>query len=368
MVYTSTHILRVRNPYTDLAGPQGMQTLLSVCTVSTLFYGIYLVLAVISVYLHSIRRAHEAEFNPGRAVRMLRNPVLLGTIALFVVITVHWILTVVAVYSAVAQTVILPALQFYADPLPPVALARNLFLRASWMVGDLLIVRFRPRCPRAGRSSDLANIISVDSTDPEVQVHRLWTVWHHSWLVVAFPILTWLGLTASGIGTNVVSSLHFLEPNKIFPLVHGWFMSELVFTLCTTLYCTVMLAFRIWRKNSELRELGGRSGTLMTVLANIVESAVIHTIWIVLNFVAYQIRSPINFWVFESSAAVVGIVNMLIYVRVGLGWTVTSHIGRLPTTRFLSSVDGQGTGTHSDGSEIMVQLVREEAKGSLQPV
>ena len=38
-----------------------------------------------------------------------------------------------------------------------------------------------------------------------------------------------------------------------------------------------------------------------------------------LQVAAYLSRWPINYWVFEASATVVGIVNMLIYVRVGLG-------------------------------------------------
>jgi len=325
MFAAPARMLNARAPaYNALGGPEGIQILFSVGMVSTLFYGMYLVLAVMALYLSGLRAGRDAGPNDSGSRKMMRSPVFVGTIALFIVITAHWVLTLVAIYDATGQTAVPPALQFYADPLPPIALARNLFLLAAWIFGDLLIV------------------------------HRLWTVWHHNRLIILFPAITWLGLTASGIGQNVVSSLHFLNPAEIFPIVHGWFTSELAFTLATTVYCTAMFSYRLWSKHRQLKELGGGggSGWLMGVLANTVESAAIYTIWITLDMAAYQTRSMINFWVFESSAAVVGIVNMLIYVRVGLGWTVTSHVGRLPTTRVVT-LNGHSSGTRTAGEGML---------------
>ncbi|KAJ6541180.1 hypothetical protein DFH09DRAFT_1368299 [Mycena vulgaris] len=300
--------------YAELGGPAGVETLLSVAIVSTLSFGIYLALAVIALYLHALAHQYDASARGGA----LRSPVLLGIVALFLTITAHWVLTIVGVYSAFRQTAVPPALAFYQDPLPPVALVRNLFLFLSWSIGDLLIIQ------------------------------RLWTVWKHNRLVVVFPACTWLGLTASGIGKNVVSSLHYLEPTEIFPIVHGWFTSELVFTLCvlrqvddksTTVYCTAFFGFRIWNNQQRMNSVGGPRGTLMGLLANIVESAAIYTAWVIINVVSYQAQSSVNFWVFESSAGVVGAVNMLIYVRVGLEWVQRSH-DRLVSTRLQSQQTG----------------------------
>ncbi|KAJ7513246.1 hypothetical protein B0H11DRAFT_2182455 [Mycena galericulata] len=242
-----------RNIYTDLGGPEGLHTLLDISIVSTLFYGIYFVLFVVALYLYAVRHAHDAG----------ANAVFVGTVALFVIITIHWALTIASIYSALAQTVVPPALQFYVDPIPPIDIARNLFLLAAWVVGNLLII------------------------------HRLSTVWQNNSLVVAFPVITWLGLTASGIAENIIRSLHFIDPAKIFPIVHGWFTAELTFTLYT-----------------------------QGVLVNIVESAAIYSAWIIFDVSAYLTRSRINYWVFESSATVVGIVNMLIYMDSDLatGW------------------------------------------------
>ncbi|KAJ6609467.1 hypothetical protein B0H10DRAFT_2063971 [Mycena sp. CBHHK59/15] len=305
--------------YSDLGGSGGIRTLLTVSVMSTLFYGIYFVLAVIALYLHILRYERDGgSTNGSRSV--LRSPVFLGTLSLFITITIHWVMTLIEVYAAFLQTNMPPAFAFYADPLSSQQLVRNLFLRLSWIIGDLLLI------------------------------HRLWTVWSHSKLVIIFPLCTWIGLIASGIGTNVVSSLRYLEVSKIFPLVHGWFTSELVFTLCTTVYCTAMLSFRIWSKHKKVQSLGGGgSGKLMIVLANIVESAALYTSWIIFNFVAYQTRSSTNFWVFESEPSVVGIANMLIYVRVGLGWTQNSHVDRLPTTRLAFTLRSN-TGNQLDDS------------------
>ncbi|KAJ6541192.1 hypothetical protein DFH09DRAFT_1174726 [Mycena vulgaris] len=291
--------------YADLGGPAGVETLLSIAIVSTLSFGIYVVLAVIALYLHTLAHQNDASARGGG----LRSPVLLGTVALFLTITAHWVLTIVGVYSAFRQTAVPPALAFYEDPVPPVALVRNVFLWLSWCIGDLLIIQ------------------------------RLWTIWTHNRLVVVFPLCTWLGLTVTGIGGNVISSLHYLEPTKIFPTVHVWFTSELVFTLCTTVYCTAFFVFRIWNNQRQMTSVGDPRGTLMGLLANIVESAAIYTAWFIITIVSFQVQSLANFWVLESSAGVVGVVNMLIYVRVGLGWAQGSH-DRSVSTQFQSQRTG----------------------------
>ncbi|KAJ7454311.1 hypothetical protein B0H11DRAFT_2200664 [Mycena galericulata] len=160
-----------RNIYTDLGGPEGLHTLLDISIVSTLFYWIYFVLFVVALYLYAVRHAHDAG----------ANAVFVGTVALFVIITI---------------TVVPPALQFYADPIPPIGSASNLFLLA--------------------RSSG----ICLSST-----------AFRQSGRTIPSSLRFRLGLTASGIGENIVSSLHFLDCAKIFPIVHGWFTAELTFTL-----------------------------------------------------------------------------------------------------------------------------------------
>lgn len=61
----------------------GIETLLSVTVASTILYGVYLVLFVIAVYLHSLAlRDHHTS-----TTRVLRSPVFIGTVALFVTIT-----------------------------------------------------------------------------------------------------------------------------------------------------------------------------------------------------------------------------------------------------------------------------------------
>ncbi|KAJ7480237.1 hypothetical protein B0H11DRAFT_1245321 [Mycena galericulata] len=272
--------------YPQVGGAAGIQTLLSATVVSTLFYGVYFVLFVIAVYLHSLARRGQHT----SAASVLRSPVFIGIISLFVTITAHWVMTIIAVYNAFQTSPDSPLFTFYEDPLPPIALVRDLFLLLSWSIGDLIII------------------------------HRLWTVWSHNKFVIIFPLCTWLGLTASGIGQGVVSSLHSLNLTEIFPVVRGWFTSQLVFTLCTTVYCTVFFTYRTCRDHQNLEVAGSGNSALMTILANVVESALIYTVWVLIAVVTYQMRATANIWVFESSAAGVGVVNMLIYVRVGLGW------------------------------------------------
>ncbi|KAJ7466614.1 hypothetical protein B0H11DRAFT_2284568 [Mycena galericulata] len=289
--------------YPHLDGAAGIRTLLSVTVVSTLTYGAYFVLFVIAVYLHSLARDQHTS-----TASALRSPVFIGTISLFITITTHWVMTIIAVYTAFQTSPDSPFFAFYQDPLPPVALVRNIFLLLSWSIGDLIII------------------------------HRLWIVWSRDKFVIIVPLCTWLGLIATGIGQNVDSYLHYQAPTEIFSVVRGWFTSQLVLTLwCVLILFTVpvstalglaavvadqapvLIAYRILR-DDHLDAGGGKRSALMTTLAKIVESALMCTVWTITNFVSFQTHAAASFWVFESSAAVVGVVNMLIHVRVGLGW------------------------------------------------
>ncbi|KAJ7451469.1 hypothetical protein B0H11DRAFT_2288999 [Mycena galericulata] len=306
--------------YPHLDGAAGIRTLLSVTVVSTLTYGAYFVLFVIAVYLHSLARDQHTS-----TASALRSPVFIGTISLFITITTHWVMTIIAVYTAFQTSPDSPFFAFYQDPLPPVALVRNIFLLLSWSIGDLIII------------------------------HRLWVVWSRDTFVIIFPLCTWLGLIASGIGQNVVNYLYYLTPTEIFSVVRGWFTSQLVFTLCTTVYCTVLIAYCIYR-DDHLGAACGKRSALMTILAKIVESALICNVWTITNFVSFQTHAAANFWVFESSAAVVGVVNMLIYVRVGLGWAQgTCRVSESPGPEF-GTISGQLSTGFESASAVSARL------------
>ncbi|KAJ7150112.1 hypothetical protein C8R43DRAFT_1006274 [Mycena crocata] len=300
-----------------MVGNQGVDTVLSIAVVSTLFYGMFLVVLATALYLRVLLPNGRTSYSTIARSPLL--PVLVGTVILFVTITTHWALLLVTLYSALNQTAI-PAFFFYQNSQTPAALARHLFLFLSWIIGDLLII------------------------------YRLWTVWAHNKLVIIFPVLTWIGLCVSGAGLNVVISRHDSNPLHLVPLIDGWFTSELVFTICTTLYCTAMFAFRIWSSGRHLGAAGATTG-LMTILGNVVQSAALYTAWIILTFVVYKLGLTANFWAFESSPGVVGVTNMLIYVRVGLERkdTITNASGGTGSMRIRFERGTLGTGTMGDG-------------------
>jgi hypothetical protein len=64
-----------------------------------------------------------------------------------------------------------------------------------------------------------------------------------------------------------------------------------------------------------------RSGltSAQSIVAIIVESAALSTIWALFFVIAYATRSNLRFLI-DVTPAIVSSANMLIYVRVGLGW------------------------------------------------
>jgi len=216
-----------------------------------------------------------------------RSPILCGGAVLFVAVTGHWILTIDRLFMAFV-TVDNGAnpLGFYGDFSQATQIMQSSFLLTSLAIVDGLFV------------------------------HRLWTVWSHNRYVVIFPSITLLGLIVSTFGVTYDFS-QFKPGDDVNALANGWIVADCVFTVFTNLYCTALISWRLWRIQSILKPNGGR--TLTSVLAIIVESAALSAAWAVFFISAYAAKSNLRFLI-DVTPAIVGASNMLIYVRVGLGW------------------------------------------------
>ncbi|TFY60845.1 hypothetical protein EVJ58_g4886 [Rhodofomes roseus] len=269
-----------------------LSVILATVCIESLLYGIFFVLSIISLYILARRR--EDMVNAALNVRGKRRvaymtPMSVAAVFIFVINTAHWI---VAVYRLFAGFMLYEGgtqpTVYYAIPSKPTEVTQNTLLMISLIIGDAMII------------------------------YRLWLVWAYNIAVTIFPLSTLIGLVVCAIGSIYASALS--KPNEdIFASATGrWISANCVFTLCTNVYSTATIAWRIWHANRRVRRFGGSS--LMGVVGILIESAALYTVWTILFFVAYRIRSNLQYFASETYCAVAGITFMLIHVRVGLGW------------------------------------------------
>ncbi|KAJ7083261.1 hypothetical protein C8R44DRAFT_822626 [Mycena epipterygia] len=259
---------------------------LATVALESCFYGAYFVLAGASVSLIVGRYSNPA----GTVAKSIFfSPILLGAVGLFITITAHWILTVDRSFLAFLQfeNGTFP-LGFYGNLSQVTEVVKTGFLMATLTIGDALII------------------------------HRLWIVWGHNKYVIIFPMCTLLGLTVCGVAVTYQFSQYQPGQNVFLSEAGRWITSDTVFTLCTNLYSTTLISWRIWKSGRTIQPHSGRN--LKSVLSILIESAALYTSWNLFFFVTYQSQSNLQFIVVDCWPAVTGISCMLIHVRVGLGW------------------------------------------------
>ncbi|CCM06755.1 uncharacterized protein FIBRA_09052 [Fibroporia radiculosa] len=216
-------------------------------------------------------------------------------------------------------------------PLTAFIVATVLIFVSNTMVNGLVLTAREITYPEHSTGSSLYFSLAVAETgallvtvivNDVVMIYRLWIVWSYSKRAIVLPLCTLIGLTFCGV------TVVYQESRYEYSLESGTTMSRLfvtnlifvmwsVFTLCTNVYCTVMIAWRIWYIHSAI---GGRRGSLMSVLAILVESAAIYTIWTIFFLIACKLYPDLQPLAYLLLSVVTGISFMLINVRVGMGW------------------------------------------------
>ncbi|KAF7344697.1 hypothetical protein MVEN_01630100 [Mycena venus] len=288
---------------------------LATLIVGSFFYGLYCVLFFISLYLLFLRRSTHNSSQPTpshgihkRAPAIFRSFLFTTAILLFATVTCHWIIIVYRAFLAFGSEG--DAEAFYDNNKHITFLLLDIFLAVVTVIGDLLIL------------------------------YRLWIVWSKSTLVVVLPICCMLLFTAvGGVSTNVIK-----KSNGVFS--DPWLTVNIVCTFITNLYCTVFIAWRIWRttrmtisSDNKLMNFGPQK-----FLTIVVESAAIYALWVIFFGVLYEVKSILQSFAIETGPAIIGIVNALILTRIGLSWT--SEPDRLPSTQLIFAALSQGN--HGD--------------------
>ncbi|KAJ7811170.1 hypothetical protein B0H14DRAFT_2860981 [Mycena olivaceomarginata] len=268
-------------------------------------------LATLILYLLFLRRSIHNSSQPTSSHRIqkhapaiFRSFLFTTAILLFVTVTCHWIIIVYRAFLAFGSEG--DAEAFYYNNKHITFLLLDILLTVATVIGDLPIL------------------------------YRLWIVWSKSKLVVVLPICSMLLLTAGGaVSTNVIK-----ESNGV--VSDPWLIANTVCTLITNLYCTVLIAWRIWRTT---RISVSSDNKLRKFLTIVVESAAIYVVWVIFFVVLYVVKSNLQSFAIETGPAVIGIVNALILTRVGLSWT--NEPDRLPSTQLIFASLSQGNHGHS---------------------
>ncbi|KAJ7788848.1 hypothetical protein B0H14DRAFT_2946676, partial [Mycena olivaceomarginata] len=80
-----------------------------------------------------------------------------------------------------------------------------------------------------------------------------------------------------------------------------------------------LIIFRICKVTAAIRSTS--DSRLMYFLNVLVESAALQTFWLVLGAITIFGKSDAEFAVSDTFPAIIGIANLLIHARVGLGWS-----------------------------------------------
>ncbi|KAI0739702.1 hypothetical protein C8Q80DRAFT_198851 [Daedaleopsis nitida] len=297
------------------------------------FYGIFLVLSATSFVLLVRRRAGLMSGNsltvlspsvlPRRLSwsqwlllgrKLAQSPLFVANVLFLLTITAHWVVVLHILFiGEVDLAGGVTAITFYTNLHNKWIFTKNAILLVDMLLGDSVIP------------------------------YRAWIVWGRDYRVVVVPIMTIFALITFGIGLLYVG---FTGSQDVFNEQLGrWITGYCVATLCTNLYGTGVIAYRMWATNRRMRKTGALSGglnggDLTNALAIFVESAVLYSGWAVMYIGLYTARSPLQTVGAQCGPAIIGIAFTLITVRVGLG---LGHGSKSP-------VPSTGAGTMQFGS------------------
>ncbi|KAJ7102881.1 hypothetical protein C8R44DRAFT_808694 [Mycena epipterygia] len=254
--------------------------------VEIFFYGVYVVLFATVMYLFRSRHGLIPETRPTRWL-------LLGLCVQFLIITAHWIDTIYqACFSFLHLGGGTAAEAFYLNQSAPSAVAEATLFVTCTLVTDLLVI------------------------------HRLYVISSHSLNVIMFPLTALMGQAVGGAGI-IYRFVKSPPGDNSYVLSNGWVTTVLVSSIVISMYSSVMISWKICRISKTLNRLSEHiSGgmRLTSVLAILIESAVLQTVATIAILISFQIGF-VGQLVWDGIAPVIfGISTVLIHVRIGLGW------------------------------------------------
>ncbi|KAJ3753680.1 hypothetical protein EV360DRAFT_87554 [Lentinula raphanica] len=214
------------------------------------------------------------------------------------------------------------------------------------------------------------NVVFGKLISDGVLVYRCWVVYNRRWLVVAFPVLLWLGylglaifviyLEASANNPRVLLTgpgLSDLTPS----ITSGWTLS-----LVNNILATGLIVYRIWRVDKESsvyaiqsdssrsRAFFSRSShrtRLQIVTRVIIESGFLYTAIALITFITFLTGSNSFYAASDAELQILSIAFNLIIIRISTrpeenysAQTSRPHRPSFPLRTFTSVMDGTSPG------------------------
>ncbi|KAJ7333452.1 hypothetical protein DFH08DRAFT_814564 [Mycena albidolilacea] len=274
--------------------------------VESFLYGIFVVSFFGALYLRlSNHRDHSGR---GSRTKGFWGPIAVPTIATFATCT--------AAFGSSGDSS--AALEFYLQPSQPLVVIQSVLVILTDLIGDAIIIQ------------------------------RLWFIWNRGLPVIVVPILSWLGVIMSYLLTQFRPGTNISYKVYTAWITAGWALTAINLRVTDCFMGsqddhTVFIAWKIWRTNCVTGAIGG--GLLMYVLAILIESAAIWAygslgllVWAVFFAVTTQTGSSLQILAIGIAPPIIGLVDTLIYLRVGLGWSFTpstENSGGIMTTTML---------------------------------
>ncbi|KAJ7138223.1 hypothetical protein C8R44DRAFT_868541 [Mycena epipterygia] len=262
---------------------------LAALVLESCLYGILLLLFISTLYFLASRRTLAGHNQPTK--HHFTSLPFLGVTALFLVITAHWSL---AIYQSFFSFINLGSADaesaFYTDLSQSSEIAKYALVFTSILLGEFLVI------------------------------HRLWIIWGRNRWVPLFPIGSSIGVLVSCIG--ILYETIRPEPGLLFAKeMAPWVATGFALSLITNVYSTAFIAYRISR---IARVKSVTESRLLSFLAILVESAALQTFWLsftAITMLATAASPAADYIVANAFPPIIGIANLLIHARVGLGWS-----------------------------------------------
>ncbi|KAK0453983.1 uncharacterized protein EV420DRAFT_1645202 [Desarmillaria tabescens] len=157
---------------------------------------------------------------------------------------------------------------------------------------------------------DIPALMSTILTDSYI---CCWVVWGRRWLIVLLPIICLITATVSK-----VLQVYLVNSNA-YMLYEVFLMLYISFVLATTLWCTLLIIFRILTVTGVGRGTGGRLSVYRRFIGVLVESSAFYSIVLIL-YLALFIRNDFGFYYLDAIASIAkGVAPMLLVGRAAAG-------------------------------------------------
>ncbi|PBK61445.1 hypothetical protein ARMSODRAFT_665897 [Armillaria solidipes] len=214
----------------------------------------------------------------------------------------------------------------------------------------LALVTSTPPFMKAQWAVSIAGAISTLLADTSL-IWRCWTVWGRRWVIVLIPIVC----TLTGTAIKILDTYHLMHdtPDNAQDLLsYGsaaiWSILYISFLMATTIFCTLLIIYRIVTVSHGLGGMGIR--LYRGVIEIIVESALIYSISLLVYVVLVARESPGGPYADVIASSARGIAPTLIVGRVAAGharpdesWN--GSIASTTSLRFRRHSEDQSEGT-----------------------